>query len=554
MNWLDLNAYGVELNSTFSDGRWLFTLNVIDDSKFPENEFHLLGFKAGPEHSYSAPITFDLANKLRELDESVLTSSKDILIDHKVLQYVVNHIGNRAAADRYFPSVHAQFETKEYSQLRELFSALPLSEESPSLQDINWSPDCFLNDPEKALAAAPDVLLVELASKLGVTYRARNLDRTQDDILAQENIHEAFADTVASYRTRGCWCYSKAELNAQLLKLSSKEEKDSFHNGHTSFSREREIHLKSVGEAIERGETVPRRVAAEHDHKKYVKDLDNQLFDLRQRFPDASDIPFRQEMIDNEKTLESAIRYSDVKIPKSATPKKRLASLELAQIHWEKRLDEDSLRYESLRLLGTDVCSSYDLLMGYGPESSLGLKRNHISYSKSMIEVISREIECLSVKEEKTNLPKILTILAPIHNEDPEYTNSQEAFAAALEGDTIYLTPNEGFSKETVTSTGGWADAESIDAMGLAKQAKEMSLNNYHHIFLLGPVDSRRRACRIFQPLGIKPIQPFVGLAIDEQSTEIFKTIASIQNREFTITPDGAFELTADGSEADLEL
>ena len=84
------------------------------------------------------------------------------------------------------------------------------------------------------------------------------------------------------------------------------------------------------------------------------------------------------------------LRLETKKLPKDQ--KKRALALLRLKAQAEKALAVDIARYEEIVAKGKAALSRYDILMGYGLETALFLKHNHISYQKSLLAEIKAQL------------------------------------------------------------------------------------------------------------------------------------------------------------------
>lgn len=84
------------------------------------------------------------------------------------------------------------------------------------------------------------------------------------------------------------------------------------------------------------------------------------------------------------------LRLETKKLPKDQ--KKRALDLLQLKAQAEKALALDIARYEEIVAKGKATLSRYDILMGYGLETALFLKHNHIHYQKSLLAEIKAQL------------------------------------------------------------------------------------------------------------------------------------------------------------------
>lgn len=99
--------------------------------------------------------------------------------------------------------------------------------------------------------------------------------------------------------------------------------------------------------------------------------------------------PLRVDEIEGNPS-SNFLRLVTKKLPKDQ--KNRALALLRLQAEAEKALAVDRARYEEIVAKGKAALSRYDILMGYGLETALFLKHNHITYQKSLLAEIKAQL------------------------------------------------------------------------------------------------------------------------------------------------------------------
>ncbi len=139
------------------------------------------------------------------------------------------------------------------------------------------------------------------------------------------------------------------------------------------------------GEAISEGKPVPEEILKDYpDLQQKVEQSDKNGGGYEPSHPWYYKNGGRVLSVDEIKP------YPDlVKSEKEKYANKKPEKLQELRKQFQLTLDKDIKRYQELVEKGDDAISDYDKKMGYGIETSLSLKHNHIAYNKSQLQAIN---------------------------------------------------------------------------------------------------------------------------------------------------------------------
>lgn len=415
MRWISLSAYNFELDFEQRGDKWFFkgvpTGTVSTDFK---NELLNMGFREESKGIWIAPLSYDVAANLQKIPEAQIIHEIPLTpttahpeLDSHVIAYIASSFSGWASLKKWLPEKESVW-PEEYKALADEYEQDHASEypELENDKEISWGIENFEINKEKALMDAPLPVFSRVCFQLKIKQKSEKFKpETITKILEtpEEDLVRIYREAIAEFRSSESWRFNKAEFVESLFKISSSSERKSYINGTGGFKEELDRHKEGVVNAIDSNRPVPKRVALEYGHHEYVNNLDATLERLRSQYPHHSELGPRSNSTMSVKDAVQAANLS-TRQRKNFT----LETLLSARKNLQKDLDSDIQRYEAMRTFGTDLCSSYDLLMGYGPATSLMLKQNHITYNLTQLKVIDEELSKIAAAT-KSGFEKLST-------------------------------------------------------------------------------------------------------------------------------------------------